>query len=94
MTVVCLQLLHAGVCYRQVWCVVRRLVSIFIYPKYSNISSNQVFSVQNVGPFPKKNLNTLKEINVMCLNINLLCCCFVPYVKGLGPWIFYDVGDK
>ena len=30
----------------------------------------------------------------MSVDIELLCCCSVPDVKGLGPWIACDVCDQ
>ena len=45
-------------------------------------------------PFPKKKFKKSKEIRVVSVDIELLCCCSVPNVKGLGPWIACDVCDK
>ena len=45
-------------------------------------------------PFPKIKLSTVREVKIVSVDIDLLCCCSVPDVKGLGPWIAHDVCDQ
>ena len=45
------------------------------------------FHQKYMEPFPKKILKTPKEIKIVSVDIDLFCCCSVPDVKGLGPWI-------
>ena len=45
-------------------------------------------------PLPKKKLNTPREMKVGIVDIEFLCCCPVPDVKGLGPWIACDGCDQ
>ena len=52
------------------------------------------FNQQYMEPFPKKKFKKSKEIRVVSVDIELLCCCSVPDVKGLGPWIACDVCDQ
>ena len=45
-------------------------------------------------PFPKRKLTATKMIDVVSVDIDLLCCCSIPDVKGLGPWIACDYCDN
>ena len=45
-------------------------------------------------PFPKRKLKCSKQIAVKSVEIDLLCCCSSPHVKGLGPWIACSVCDQ
>ena len=54
----------------------------------------QCFQQNYMEPFPKQKLVTPIEIEVINIDIDLFCCCSVPDVKGLGPWIACDVCDK
>ena len=54
----------------------------------------QCFQQNYMEPFPKQKLVTPTGIEVINIDIDLFCCCSVPDVKGLGPWIACDVCDK
>ena len=52
------------------------------------------FTQQYMEPFPKQKLKAPKQINVASVNTDMFCCCSMPDVKGIGPWIACDVCDK
>ena len=52
------------------------------------------FTQKYMEPFPKQKLATLRLIDIKKVDIDLFCCCSVPEVKGLGPWIACDTCDK
>ena len=54
----------------------------------------QCFNQKHMEPFPKKKLKEPMKIEVISIDIDLLCCCSIPDVKGLGPWIACDVCDQ
>ena len=46
-------------------------------------------------PFTKeKKMSHPRCIKAASINIDLFCCCSVPDVKGLGPWIACDICDQ
>ena len=47
-----------------------------------------------MGPFPKQRIMPSRKINIITFDIDLLCCCSIPDVTGLGPWIVCDIGDQ
>ena len=51
-------------------------------------------SQKYVEPFPKIKLGTVREVKIVSVDTDLLCCCPVTDVKGLGPWIACDVCDQ
>ena len=44
-------------------------------------------------PFPKISLNSPRNITVVTIEMDLFCCCNVPDVPGIGPWITCDKCD-
>ena len=44
-------------------------------------------------PFPKISLNSPRNITVVTIEMDLFCCCNVPDVQGIGPWIACDKCD-
>ena len=54
----------------------------------------QYFNQKYIEPFPKKKLKEPLKIEVISIDIDLLCCCSIPDVKGLGPWIACDIWDQ
>ena len=51
-------------------------------------------SQKYMEPFPKIKLSTIREVKIVSVDIDLLCCCSVPGVKGSGPWIACDICDQ
>ena len=45
-------------------------------------------------PFPKIKLSTVREVIILSVDIDFLCCCSVPDLKGLGSWIVCDICDQ
>ena len=54
----------------------------------------QCFNQKYMDPFPKKKLKEPMNIEVISIDTDLLCCCSIPDVKGLGPWVASDVCDQ
>ena len=52
------------------------------------------FSQRHIEPFPKRKLTATKMIDVVSVDIDLLCSCSIPDVTGLGPWIACDYCDN
>ena len=44
-----------------------------------------------LGTISKTKTRIAKQIEVLSVEIDLLCCCSSPYVKGLGPWIICNI---
>ena len=44
-------------------------------------------------PIPKISLNSPRNITVVTIEMDLFCCCNVPDVQGIGPWIACDKCD-
>ena len=45
--------------------------------------------------FPKeKKMQELRSIKASSIDIDLFCCCPVPDVSGLGPWIACNTCDQ
>ena len=45
-------------------------------------------------PFPKEKNARIKIYQVSSINIDLFCCCSVPDVSGLEPWISCNTCDQ
>ena len=52
------------------------------------------FNQNYMEPFPKEKMQQIRTIKVSSIDIDLFCCCSVPEVSGLGPWIAYDTCDQ
>ena len=51
------------------------------------------FNQNFMEPFPKEKIKP-KKIKVESIVIDLFCCCSIPDVKGIGPWIACYVCDQ
>ena len=52
------------------------------------------FNQNYMEPFPKEKMQELRSIKVSSIDIDLFCCCSVPDVSGLGPWIACDICNQ
>ena len=52
------------------------------------------FKQNCMGPFPKEKMRDPRCIKVASVGTDLYCCCSVPDLKGLGPWIACDTCDQ
>ena len=65
-------------------------LAIFLHSIRNVQTVCQILGTELYGTIPKKSLDSPININVVTVDMDLFCCCNIPVIPGLGPWIACD----